>query len=111
MATQQALSDPSVERRRFIIRHGVLRYGLGLGLCVFIWVVSGEYAGPLEHLRTQAGWLRLGFLLVLCIAEWVIAAGWLVGQALWYLRQHPVGPARRQDDGSVSKPQDNARDH
>lgn len=78
----------------------MLRYGLGLGLAVFAWVVSGEYAGALEHLQTRAGWLRLAFLLVLSVAEWVIGAGWLIGLGLWYLREHPVRPAARQDNGS-----------
>jgi hypothetical protein len=88
----------------------VLRYGLGLGLAVFVWVVSGEYAGPLEHLQTRAGWLRLAFLLVLSVAEWVVGAGWLIGVGLWYLRQHPVKPAAGQDDASVLTTRDGVRD-
>lgn len=84
------------KRRRFILRHGILRYGLILGTLVFGWVVSGEYGGVLEHLRTRAGWLRLAFILLLSLGEWVIGAGWLIGCGLWYLHQHPLpsGPGR-----------------
>lgn len=109
-ADTQARPSGSPERRRFIVRYGVLRYGLGLGLAVFAWVVSGEYAGPLEHLQTRAGWVRLLVLLMLCVAEWVVGAGWLVGLGLWYLRQHPVRPAARQDDAPVPKTQGGAGD-
>lgn len=109
MATRGRPPGPA-ERRRFIVRHGVLRYGLALGLVGFVWVVSGEYAGPLELLQTRAGWLRLAFLLVLSVAEWVVGAGWLIGVGLWYLRQHPVRPAPGQDDASVPTTQDGLRD-
>jgi hypothetical protein len=102
--------DPARERRRFIIGHGVLRYGLGLGLGIFVWAAWGEYAGPLEHLRTPSGWLRLLVLLVLCVTEWVLGAGWLIGHGLWYLHQHPMPSADRPGDGSVSKPQSCQRD-
>jgi len=88
----------------------VLRYGLGLGLAVFAWVVSGEYAGPLEHLQTRAGWLRLAFLLLLCVAEWVVGAGWLIGAGLWYLRGHPLRPGARPDDHTDPPRQGNLHD-
>jgi hypothetical protein len=102
--------DHARDRRRFIIRHGVGRYGLGLGLGIFAWVAWGEYAGPLEHLRTLSGWLRLLVLLVLCVTEWVLGAGWLIGQGLWYLRQHPMASADRPGDGSLSNPRGHRRD-
>ncbi len=78
------------ERRRFILRRGILRYGLAVGTLVFAWVVAGEYSGPMEHLRTAAGWLRLGVILLLTIVVWVLGAGWLVGSGIWFLRQHPL---------------------
>jgi hypothetical protein len=73
-------------RRAFILRYGILRYGLVLGVLMFAWVVTGKYGTALDHLRTPAGWLRLVLLLVVCIGEWVIGAGWLIGMLLWYLR-------------------------
>lgn len=74
------------------MRRGIGRYGVVLGTVVFIWVVAGEYATTLEHLRTPAGWLRLLVLFVLVTGEWVVGAGWLIGAGLWYLRQHPWKP-------------------
>ncbi len=76
-------------RRSFIIRHGILRYGLILGLLVFGWIAAGEYGTELQHLRTQAGWLKLLILLLLSIGEWTIGAGWLFGSLLWFIRGHP----------------------
>lgn len=77
------------DRRTFILRRGILRYGIPLGMAVFAWVVSGTYYTTLERLETRAGWLRLLLFLVLCIGEWVIGAGWVIGRLLWYLRQRP----------------------
>ena len=88
------------ERRRFILRNGILRYGLILGTLVFGWVVWGEYGSALDHLHSRADWLRLVIILLLTVGEWVIGAGWLIGWALWYLRQHPFpsgpGPSPRR---------------
>jgi hypothetical protein len=91
------------ERRRFILCHGILRYGILLGGAIFAWIVSGEYAGPLEHLHTRTGWLRLAFLLLLCVGEWVIGAGWLIGRGLWFLRQHPLAPDQSGIRSSASR--------
>jgi hypothetical protein len=77
-----------------------------LGTLVFVWVVAGEYGGPLEHLRTAAGWLRLAILLLLAVIEWVIGAGWLIGAGLWFLRQHPPAPDRHRTSGCRAR-----RDH
>jgi hypothetical protein len=97
------MTDPA-ERRRFVLHHGILRYGIPLGGVVFVWIVAGEYAGPLQRLRTGAGWLRLGILLLLCVGEWIIGAGWLIGRGLWFLRQHPFPPNIPRDQSSPSPP-------
>jgi hypothetical protein len=83
------------ERRAFILRHGILRYGVPLGMAVFAWVVSGAYSTTLEHLETRAGRLRLLLFLALATGEWVIGAGWVIGRLLWYLRQRSSHPESR----------------
>jgi hypothetical protein len=60
-------SPSAAERRHFILHHGILRYGLPLGLLVFAFIAQGEYASALERLATPAGWLRLLILLLLCL--------------------------------------------
>lgn len=82
------------DRRAFIIRHGVLRYGLVLGLLVFGWIAVGDYVTVFDRLSTQADWVRLLVLLALCLAVWTVGAGWLIGAALWFVRDHMLPPAR-----------------
>jgi hypothetical protein len=82
----------AADRRHFILHHGILRYGLVLGLLVFAFVAQGEYGTALERLATPAGWLRLLLLLLLCLGEWTLAAGWLIGRLLWFLHNRPLPP-------------------
>lgn len=81
-------ADRAWGRRRYI-RRSIARYGLPLGAAVTAWTVAAA-APSLEHLHTFAGWARLAGLVVLGVGEWVIGAGWVIGQALWYLHQHPI---------------------
>jgi len=85
-------SPSAAERRHFILHHGILRYGLPLGLLVFAFVAQGEYATALERLATPAGRLRLLLLLLLCLGEWALGAGWLIGRLLWFLHHRPLPP-------------------
>jgi hypothetical protein len=85
-------SPSAAERRHFILHHGILRYGLPLGLLVFAFIAQGEYASALERLATPAGWLRLLLLLLLCLGEWTLGAGWLIGRLFWFLRTRPLPP-------------------
>jgi len=85
------------ERTRFILRQGVLRYGVPLSIIVTAWVVASAYGTTLERLQTGMGWLRLLLLILLGIGEWAIGAGWLIGAGQWYFRQH-LAPGDRDED-------------
>lgn len=86
---------PPAGDRRTYIRRSTVRYGVPLGLAVSGWTIARN-AASLEHLRTGMGWVRLAVLLLLGLGVWTVGAGWLIGQALWYLHQ-------RFDDNRIAR--------
>lgn len=81
------------ERTRFIVRRGILRFGLAMGI-VAAWLA----AVPSSQLP-EAGASRVTALLgppTLAFLEWGIGGGWVVGAVLWELSRRRANAARRE---------------
>ena len=74
-------------RRAFIVRYGIVRAGLPLGLAAFCWVAVTQFGTTLDRLHTSAGWIRLAVLFVVSFGEWTLGAGILLGALFWSLRR------------------------
>jgi hypothetical protein len=73
----------------FIVKEGILRRGTIVGAIVtlvFIVMTHGD--------KVDSGyWVTLG-LTAACFLEWTIGAGWLIGAAMWSMREQAA--RRRQ---------------
>lgn len=73
----------------FIAREGILRRGPIVGALVtllFVVTTRGE--------RVNAGYWPAIALAAMCFLEWTIGAGWLIGAAMWSMREQA---ARRNE--------------
>lgn len=90
-------------RTRFILRHGVLRWGILAGFAITIFVVHGAATGARDGDGREL--LRLAILALLSFSEWSLGVGWIVGAVLWMLGRGPDARDRNRpgtrDDGRV----------
>lgn len=75
----------------FIVREGILRRGIAVGA-----VVTALYIAATRGDQTIDLWSWHSMTLVaLCFLEWTIGAGWLIGTAMWSMREQAA--QRRRD--------------
>lgn len=81
------------ERTRFILRRGVLPWGMLVG-GIATAVLFATWP-PMRHgIRPPA---LVALLAMVCFAEWSLVAGWIVGAVLWALL--PRTPRTPQNGG------------
>jgi hypothetical protein len=82
-------------RTQFILRRGVLRWGILVGL-VATAVVVGRTPLSVQRSATQGPAPRV-VLAVLCFLEWSLGAGWFIGAVLWTVTRKPDIPPQTDD--------------
>lgn len=85
-------------RTAFIVREGILRRGIVIGLLVtMLFVATDTFHGAFtnNHRETIV-------LIVLCLIEWTVGAGWIIGSFLW--SRHILAASR-----SSTRPRDRGR--
>jgi len=66
-------------RTLFILRHGVLPWGLVVGTLITAFVARDLSA---RHTASD-GLVHLVVLVALCFLGWSLGVGWVIGSALW----------------------------
>lgn len=81
------------DRTRFIVRRGVLRFGLAIG-ALAAWLG----AVPPDQVAGNGSGHVLAVLLapMLAFLEWGIGGGWIIGALLWSFRPHDAARATRE---------------
>ena len=81
-------------RTRFILRHGIVPWGIVAGVCAAIGSVIGlRNEAATDQSISAAGTVEVALL---CFALWCFIAGWVVGAIRWHLREpdEPKPPPR-----------------
>jgi hypothetical protein len=87
------------ERTRFILRHGVVPWGmLAGGIATAVLFATWP---PMRH-KVRPPSLILAVLAFLCFAEWSLIAGWIVGVVLWTMVPRTHETQRRAGSKSAA---------
>lgn len=78
------------ERATFIVRQGIVRYGVAIGLAVTLLGILPDLGDFGEHWAV----LRVIAVLLTSWAFWALVIGWIIGAFRWSLRER-----RAPEDG------------
>lgn len=76
----------------FIAREGILRRGTAVGAVITALYIA---AGRGDHTIELSSWHSIT-LVALCFLEWTLGAGWLIGAAMWSMREQAAQRRRNR---------------